>query len=235
MLEWPSVFVSGSDTPPEGLGKAVQLDSNSFASYNHPILSSTLANTKPMVINVAQLLKEPVGSMRVVDVSGEEELGVHGKVQLVRTDCSILVRGRLATEVETTCSRCAASITCPVTFEIEEEFFPSIDVVSGVPVPVPDDPDDPDAFTIDEGHILDMHEAVRQYALLALPIKRLCQAQCRGLCPECGHNLNEGQCSCARQAHDERWAKLGQLIAGIDSDSKNVESTERARRKLARR
>ena len=146
--------------------------------------------------------------MRTVDVSGDEELEVQGTVELVKTDHSILVRGRLSTEVETTCSRCACAITCPVSFDMEEEFFPTVDIVSGTPVELPDDPE---AFTIDEGHILDLHEAVRQYALLALPIKRLCDDACRGLCQGCGRSLNKGECSCSKKPLDPRWLKLEAL------------------------
>lgn len=184
-----------------------------------------------MVINVAQLLKEPVGAARVVDVSDDEELDVRGHVELMRTDRSVLVKGRLATEVETTCSRCASPFTCWVTFDMEEEFLPTIDVISGMPLP---EPEDEDAFVIDEGHMLDLHEAVRQYALLALPIKRLCQTDCRGLCIECGKNLNEGSCRCARSGRDARWAKLEQLLLKSDVADEGRESTSRAQHKAAR-
>jgi len=195
------------------------VDSHGCRSYNDRTLSTALSDInpivlldiKPMVTNVSQLLQEPVGSTRTVDVSGDEELDVQGKVELTLTDRSVLVRGRLTTEVETTCSRCARPVACPVTFDIEEEFFPTIDVISGVPV---DLPDDPEAFTIDEHHILELHEAVRQYALLALPIKRLCREECQGLCPNCGSNLNEVSCCCEAPARDPRWAKLESLKSG---------------------
>jgi uncharacterized protein len=163
-----------------------------------------------MIINVAQLLKESVGAVRYLDVSGDEELEAQGEVELVRTDRSVLVRGHLSTEVETTCSRCLQPISSPVNFDIEEEFFPVIDIVTGVALAAPKDPE---AFTIDEGHILDLHEAVRQYAMLTLPIKRLCRSDCRGLCSACGHNLNQGACSCPKPVHDPRWAKLEQLLS----------------------
>ncbi|MBI2958443.1 MAG: DUF177 domain-containing protein [Chloroflexi bacterium] len=192
---------------------------------------AVLAKPTIMVINVAQLLKEPVGSTRTVDVSGDEELDVQGHVELVRTDRSILVRGRLSTDVETTCSRCACPITCGVTFDVEEEFFPTIDVVSGMPLAVPED----DAFTIDEHHILDLHEAVRQYALLSLPIKRLCRFDCRGLCSACGRNLNEGACSCQSASGDPRWAGLEQLFSAAEVGRPGVNSTNAAQRKLKRR
>jgi len=93
---------------------------------------------------------------------------------------------------------------------LEEEFYPTMDVVTGVPLP---QPEDADSFTVDEHHVLDLYEAVRQYALLALPMKPLCKQECPGICPQCGKNLNEGKCSCPRRERDARWAKLEGLLS----------------------
>jgi len=156
-----------------------------------------------MQINVAQQLKSAVGSVRdyevseTIDVTGDGNGSlVQGKVSLMRTDRGILVKGVLNAEVELTCSRCLSLFNCPLTLNIEEEFFPTIDVVSGVSIPVPDEPG---CFTIDERHVLDLNEAMRQCALLAIPMKPLCREDCAGLCPDCGHNLNLGACDCPPQ------------------------------------
>ena len=77
-------------------------------------------------------------------------------------------------------------------------------------------PDEPGCFTIDEHHILDLTEAVRQYALLALPMKPLCRQDCAGLCPTCGHNLNQGGCGCPPQGPDPRWSGLNKLLLTKD-------------------
>jgi uncharacterized protein len=55
---------------------------------------------------------------------------------------------------------------------------------------------------------LDLDEDVRQYLTLAVPAKRLCQDDCRGLCPTCGVNRNTTPCSCAGGAVDPRWEAL---------------------------
>ncbi|MEW6034546.1 MAG: DUF177 domain-containing protein [Chloroflexota bacterium] len=183
-----------------------------------------------MRVNVAQLLKEPMGSMRRLEVSDDEGPGVRGNVELVRTDRGILVRGRLDTSVETTCSRCLARFSCPVTLHIEEEFFPLIDVISGAPLPTPEDPED---FTIDEQHVLDLSEAVRQYALLALPMKPLCRPDCAGLCPCCGHDLSQGPCSCVPRARDARLATLEQLLSDPGDALEKAGRSRRTGRKSA--
>lgn len=137
-------------------------------------------------INVSQLMKSPVGSTRQYELEesdvGDERLSVRGQVSLLRTGRSILVTGRLSTEIGLTCSRCLGEFRHPLTLNIEEEYFPTIDILTGSHVTVPED--EPGAFTIDENNTLDLTEAVRQYALLAVPMKPLCRDDCPGLMPE---------------------------------------------------
>jgi uncharacterized protein len=52
---------------------------------------------------------------------------------------------------------------------------------------------------------------VRDYALLAVPMKKLCNDSCKGLCPKCGRNLNEGTCTCDPVDIDSRWLPLQEL------------------------
>jgi len=166
-----------------------------------------------MRINVSQQLKSSIGSIRnyevseVVSIAGGDSM-VEGKVTLVRTDRGILTEATLHTEVEVTCSRCLSLFDYPLTLSIEEEYFPITDVVSGISLSLPEEPG---CFTIDEHHVLDLTEAIRQYALLAIPMKPLCRQDCAGLCPTCGHNLNQGSCDCLPQEADPRRSKLNKL------------------------
>ena len=168
-----------------------------------------------MRINVSQLLKAPIGSIRsyemngVVDIAGDGSGSiVQGEIKLIRTDRGILAKATLDTEVEVTCSRCLCSFSYPLNLNSEEEYFPTVDIIAGVPLPLPDEPG---CFTIDEHHILDLTEAIRQYTLLAIPMKPLCKANCAGLCPNCGQNLNQGPCNCPPREIDPRWSKLREL------------------------
>jgi uncharacterized protein len=135
-------------------------------------------------INVAQMLKGPIGTEKTVSVSGSVDItgygeaAVKGEVKLMRTNRSILVKGKLDTSVATSCARCLETFICPLTLDIEEEYFPMTDVNTGVPVP---EPDDPGYFVIDEHLILDLAEAVRQYALISIPMKPLCRPECPGI------------------------------------------------------
>jgi uncharacterized protein len=68
--------------------------------------------------------------------------------------------------------------------------------------------DDPDIYLIDPtSRDLDLRPAIREEWLLAQPRFVLCREDCKGLCPRCGADLNEGDCGCPPQT-DSRWADL---------------------------
>lgn len=168
-----------------------------------------------MEINVAQLLKEPIGSSRkykvdeTIDIAEDKrDRSVSGEISLIRTQRGVLVSGDLRSELELTCSRCLGAFARPLKISFEEEYQQTVDVNSGLPF---QSSGETGLFTIDEHHVIDLTEAVRQYALLAMPMKPLCREDCAGLCQECGHNLNRGPCGCPVHTVDPRWSKLMNL------------------------
>jgi len=170
-----------------------------------------------MRFNVASLLKSIYGSARTYEVNDEIDLFrdgrvclMQGTVTLMHTNRGILARGELNTVIEVECARCLKETTNPLSLKIEEEYFPSIDIITGAPVPVPED--DPMVFRVSAQHEIDITEAVRQYAVMAVPMKPLCKPDCAGICPSCGKNLNEGACECPHEQADPRWAKLLEAV-----------------------
>ena len=69
-----------------------------------------------------------------------------------------------------------------------------------------------DDFILLDNYQLNLDDLVLADILLELPYKSLCREDCRGLCPLCGKNLNEGLCGCNRKSVDPRLAILGQLL-----------------------
>jgi uncharacterized protein len=175
-----------------------------------------------LLFNVAQLLREPVGSSRsgriVADlrriapdlVRGESDLEaeVSGEVRLASTQVGVLVQGDLRGSAPMACVRCLEPVQTPLAFRIEETFVPTVDILTGRPLDVEEEDR---ALWIDEHHVLDLEEVVRQEAILAAPLHVLCRTECRGLCPTCGQNLNEGPCDC-RPEPDPRWSALLDLL-----------------------
>tara|TARA_B100002003_G_C14112075_1_gene534861 strand:+ start:704 stop:1135 length:432 start_codon:yes stop_codon:yes gene_type:complete len=138
-----------------------------------------------MQINVSQLLKEAIGSVRNYEISGIADITgdgsdsvVNGKVKLMRTNRSVLVKAALHTEVKVSCSRCLSLFSYPLGLNTEEEYFPILDVSTGVSSVLQDGSD---CFIINEYHIIDLTEMVRQYGLIGIPMKPLCREDCIGL------------------------------------------------------
>jgi uncharacterized protein len=163
-----------------------------------------------MQINVAQLLKEPVGARRIyqIDEPVAEGLAVRikGEVILTHTSRGILAMGEFSTNVSGACARCLKDATADVKFHMEDEYFPLNDIVTGSHQEV-----EPGEFTIGDDHILDMSEAIRQYVIMSTPTKMLCRPECPGICPVCGHDLSAGSCGHEHKKMDSRWEKLIQL------------------------
>ena len=103
-------------------------------------------------------------------------------------------------EADAICSRCAEPFHISLPFEATEEFRDE---------PGPDDESlDYRRFTGDKIQLDDM---VSDAAAVSFPIAILCKPDCRGLCPQCGTNLNVSECDCV-PAVDNRWAQLAQWI-----------------------
>ncbi|MDY6892958.1 MAG: DUF177 domain-containing protein [Chloroflexota bacterium] len=166
-----------------------------------------------MNINVSQQLKEAVGSTRRYSINEVQETGfpICGEVRLLRTDRSIIAACKLKTTVALICSRCLEQYDLPLALDFEEEYFLTKEPGTGVPL---DNPIEPCVFTIDENHILDLSEAVRQYTLLALPMKPVCREDCAGLCSQCGCNRNYETCECSSFRPDSVWSPLLELLSG---------------------
>lgn len=171
-----------------------------------------------MVTNVSQFLKEEVGATRRVlidegclalDDALPLSAPIQGYADLLRTNRGILVRARIATAVRLNCSRCVESFDERLQIEFAEEYIPVVDVETGAPTNIPRESH---TYVINGRHELDLAEAIREYGLLELPMKPLCEIDCKGLCPHCGTNLNLGRCRCVEDVRDGRFAVLKALL-----------------------
>jgi uncharacterized protein len=113
----------------------------------------------------------------------------------------ILVRGRLKAEVELECRRCLSPVSHRVD-EVVDMLFMDIGEdteIEGEVYPLPL-----------RGLEMDVTDAVREQLVLRVPEFALCREACRGFCPQCGTNLNEGQCDCVSEAPPSPWDALKQ-------------------------
>ena len=110
-------------------------------------------------------------------------------VQLFGTE--LLVRGRLEQDFDAVCSRCGADFDFTTRVD---DFTVSVEV------------DEKTEF-------VDLTDELRQSIILSLPSYPVCREDCRGICPTCAKNLNEGPCACRREERDSRWGALDALLA----------------------
>ena len=69
-----------------------------------------------------------------------------------------------------------------------------------------------DDYAIIEDGFLDMDEQLREQLEMEFPMRHLCREDCKGLCPKCGKNLNEGECGCDTKEIDPRMEPLRKLL-----------------------
>lgn len=118
-------------------------------------------------------------------------------------DETVIVRGIARAVIESPCARCLAPTQTSLEAELEEAFIR----------------DTGESLAADEdqymysGHVLELDEAVRTALLLEMPSRILCKEDCRGLCDQCGANLNINECSCQKDlTHRNPFSALASLL-----------------------
>jgi uncharacterized protein len=127
--------------------------------------------------------------------------------------------GRVQTTLAQPCSRCLEMFEWPVDATFDLRYQPRSTAPAGAEREVDED-DFSTAFYDDD--VIDLGQLMREQFYLLLPMKPLCSEGCRGLCPQCGTNLNLGTCGCVQRDDDPRFAALRALRAGAEQDPGNV-------------
>ncbi|HLJ86772.1 MAG TPA: DUF177 domain-containing protein [Candidatus Angelobacter sp.] len=158
-------------------------------------------------------LGQEVTQTGVVRATGRAELirenrGPHEVVEDIR------LVGRFSAKVETLCGRCLDPVEHSLTEEFDLIYRPTgVDAVK----------EDASIGLAEteigyyRGEGLELNEVIKEQILLALPIRPLCRADCKGLCPRCGSNRNVESCDCAQTVADPRWSALEDLRKKLES------------------
>ncbi|OAA94366.1 YceD family protein [Clostridium coskatii] len=164
-----------------------------------------------MKLNVSDLLSEEVVT-KDINVTVEEKGFYDGSEYiklleplkfsgtLSKEGDILLLEGRINTLLELTCSRCLGKFSYAVNVAITERFTNNNK-----------ENKDDEAIFIDS-NIIDITEIIENNIILILPIKRLCSENCKGLCQQCGTNLNNSKCQCKSDDIDPRLAKLKDMF-----------------------
>lgn len=116
--------------------------------------------------------------------------------------------GRVQTTLDMPCGRCLEPFTTVVDAGFDLRYQPRTETAAGAEQEVQED-DFSAAFYEDER--IDLGQLMREQFYLSVPMKPLCTEHCRGLCPQCGTNLNKETCNCAQGWEDPRFAALKTL------------------------
>ena len=167
-----------------------------------------------MIIDVSSILKEFGGKINFDDkveipdlnFGGSdyrfgEPLSVKGGVS--NTGGALTLRAEISGVMTTQCARCMKDIDVPICFTISETLMRSDDEET-----VPDDED----VIVFEGNTVLLDEIIENNFIMNLSPRYLCREDCKGLCPKCGKDLNEGICGCEDDEIDPRWAALADMI-----------------------
>ena len=163
----------------------------------------------PLLLNVGFILHESVGYSRTFDfdlptVQVGEDLDVshvHGQLRLTRTAQGLYGQGDLRASTALDCVRCLVPFDQEISARVNDLFVHPSGAAS-----------EP-LLTIPEAAILDLGPLLREYFLLDVPLQPVCRSDCKGLCPECGNNLNESACRHPASDIDPRLAGLQFLLS----------------------
>lgn len=158
-------------------------------------------------------------------VDFSEEVFVEGGA--VKLKEGFMVWGEATTTLKLHCSRCLESFGLPLKVEFEVEYRRGEEHIDSKERSLNEDDFRISYFT---GENIDIEEDIKQFIILSIPMKPLCKEDCKGLCPNCGKNLNEGDCGCQREVEDPRWSALKELVKGGvsngSSEEKNIKGSK---------
>jgi uncharacterized protein len=158
-----------------------------------------------MKIKVSKIPEEGL----VVDFDKEidNNIGSTAKIVLKRMGAAVLLSGQVESEVSLECSRCLEGFTLSLSIPVDMTFCGE-DPQHNEDIEFSED-ENVQLFMDDE---IDIGQLVEEYVLLNVPIKPLCSEKCKGLCPNCGTDLNRGKCLCQTETGDPRLQILSKLI-----------------------
>jgi uncharacterized protein len=133
---------------------------------------------------------------------------ITGSVYLTKHGHDILVRGHLSGYLDLACSRCLKSFTHPVNADFDLLLVPGPGTAAAEEEELSATDLDLDYYT---GEEVDLESILREQIILMVPIKPLCDETCKGLCPQCGANLNLEACNCRPEAVNSLFADLAKL------------------------
>jgi uncharacterized protein len=128
--------------------------------------------------------------------------------QLPHTEGELRIQGRYTVEMRAQCDRCLSTARFPLDAGFDLFYRPASIITGEAEVEI-DEGEAEMGFYEDGG--IELEEILREQVLLAFPMQRVCDENCKGICPVCGKNRNETTCDCKLETTDDRWGALRNL------------------------
>lgn len=151
-----------------------------------------------------------------IDVDIQETLtsdgipvALRGRLRVQKEGSEVMVEGDLKADVELQCSRCLKTYGSDLTIPVAVVYHPVEELKGDDQHEIASEALDLDFYTGDE---LDVERLLKEQVALNVPMKPLCDTFCKGLCPNCGTDLNEDTCSCSKRTADPRFQELKKLM-----------------------
>lgn len=136
-------------------------------------------------------------------------LSIRGLIKVEKVGSEIMVKGDLKAAVNLECSRCLRNFGGDLSIPVDVVYHPVEELTGADHHEVTSDELDLDFYSGDE---LDISRLLKEQIALNIPMKPLCNDLCRGLCPQCGTDLNMSTCSCSMKSIDPRFQQLKKLF-----------------------
>lgn len=169
-----------------------------------------------MVIDVSSVLKESGGEISLdceinlpdTEFNGStyhfcEPVKVSGRI--TNNGTTLILRAECDGVLSTQCVRCLKDIDVPVHFNVTETLMKGEKVS-----------EEYEDVIVFEGTTISLDEIIENNFIMNISAQYLCSEDCKGLCPKCGADLNEGGCNCTDDEIDPRWAALKEIMDNGD-------------------
>lgn len=171
-----------------------------------------------MEINITQLRKSPGDTLqfhfneeiRTFSLNDEQFL-INGPVEfqgkIMNTGRLLQVKGEIICTVKLQCGRCLDNYNYEIQASFDEKYCHENDVAI-----INEEGIEEDECNIFKGDKIDFTEDVKECLALSIPMKPICKEECKGICSQCGQNLNVKKCDCIQENIDPRFEVLKKLL-----------------------
>ena len=169
---------------------------------------NTIKRASRLKFNFGFLLEASSGTRREIEIdyptiwlADDLQLSpLAGTLEAIRSSKGIYVTGRLFTNYTSECAKCLDPVKLAIVVPLDDLFY------------YPAHTAPPGDFGVGEDGFIDLSPLVRELILLEIPMQPICRDDCKGLCSQCGSNLNHISCDCEQEYIDPRLSALQKLL-----------------------